>query len=109
VRRALVGTLLFAILLLAGCGAKPAPTLSVTAEQKGEGMVIHIATTNFQVGPDGHVHVRLNGGDEAMIYANTYTIPKLEPGRYTVDVELSNAKHENLGVKQSLQVEIKPN
>ncbi|MFZ5828294.1 MAG: hypothetical protein ACOY94_28645 [Bacillota bacterium] len=106
--RIFVLALLLLTLALTGCGGRPEPTLEVSAEQRGSGLVILMKTTNFRLGQDGHAHVRLNGGPEAMIYSNTYTIPKLDPGVYTIEVELSNVKHENLGIKQTIQHEVKP-
>lgn len=107
-RRFLLLALLALTLIAAGCGKRPAPTLEVSAEQRGSSLVILLKTTNFTLGRDGHAHVRLNGGPEAMIYANSYTIPKIDPGLYTIEVELSNQKHENLGIKQTIQYEVKP-
>lgn len=108
IRRMLVLALVLLTLTLAACGGKKSePQLQVSAEQKGSGLVLRLQTTDFAIGKDGHAHVRLNGGDEAMIYAYTYTIPELQPGLYTIEVELSNLKHENLGVKQTLQHEQK--
>lgn len=106
-RRILILALALLLLLVSGCGKRPDPTVEATAEQRGSGLVIRIKTTNFTLGKDGHAHVRLNGGPEAMIYGPTYTIPELEPGLYTIDVELSNTKHENLGIKTSIQQEVK--
>lgn len=107
VRRLLL--LLLALALLAGCGGKKAePTLAVTAEQRETSLVIRIQTTHFVMGKDGHAHIRLNGGPEAMIYANTYTVPNLAPGRYEIDVELSDPKHVDLGIRQLIEFEMKP-
>lgn len=108
VRQILVLALLLLTLGATGCGRRPDPTLEVSAEQRGSGLVIQMKTTNFRLGKDGHAHVRLNGGPEAMIYANTYTIPEIEPGIYTIEVELANVKHENLGIKQTIQYEVTP-
>lgn len=101
--------LLLSVLLLVACGGKKTePTLAVSAEQKGAGLVIRVKAANFTFGKDGHAHVRLNGGPEAMIYADTYTIPTLTPGLYRIDVELANVKHEPLGVHKSVEYEVKP-
>lgn len=108
IRRFLVLVLLLVTVTAIGCGKRPEPTVHATAEQRGSSLVIRITTTNFVLGKDGHAHVRLNGGPEAMIYANTYTIPEIKPGLYTIEVELSNAKHENLGIKQTMECEVKP-
>lgn len=108
IRRMLGLTLALTLLLLAGCGSnKPQPTLQVTSEQKGKGLVLRLQTTNFVIGKDGHAHLHLNDGPEVMIYANTYTIPELKPGLYKIEVELSNSQHENTGIKQIIEQEIK--
>lgn len=107
IRRTTGLVLLLLLVILVGCGQKAAPTLQVSAEQRGNSLVIHLATTNFVIGKDGHGHVRLNGGPEAMIYSRTYTIPEIEPGTYTIDVELQNLEHESLGIKQTIQYEVK--
>ncbi|MFZ5816566.1 MAG: hypothetical protein ACOY93_14910 [Bacillota bacterium] len=99
---------LLLLALTAGCGGRPAPTLQVSAEQRGEDLVIHLRTANFSLGRDGHAHIRLNGGPEAMIYGPAYTVPDLAPGLYIIEVELSNQRHENLGIKQTIQYEVKP-
>lgn len=95
-----------AALALAGC-AKPKPTLSVTLEQSGLDLVIHMETANFEIGKTGHAHVRLDGGPEVMPYTKTYTIPKVSPGKHSVWVELSDAKHQSLGISQTAEIEIK--
>jgi hypothetical protein len=100
--------LLLALLVLAGCGGRKAqPTLQVSAEQKGASLVIRAQTTNFVAGKDGHIHIRLNDGPEAMIYGSTYTIPEVKPGSYKIDVELADQKHVPIGVRQTIQVEVK--
>lgn len=108
IRRIVSLALALLLLVTAGCGGRKAePTLQVTAEQRGSGLVLRLQTTNFVLGKDGHAHVRLNGGPEAMIYGSTYTIPELKPGLYTIEVELQDLQHKYLGVKQTLHYEVK--
>lgn len=110
VQRLFAVGLLALALVVTGCGGgkKTERTLSVTAEQQGSELKLRFETTNFEVGKDGHIHVRINGGPEAMVFAYTYTVPDLAPGRYEIETELSNAKHVNLGIKRTITVEMKP-
>lgn len=99
--------LLIATLLVTGCAEKPKPALKVTAEQKGTNLVIHMETTHFEIGKDGHAHIRLDGGPEVMPYTATYTVPNVKPGKHKVWVELSDPSHVPLGVQQAVQIETK--
>ncbi|MBP2018990.1 hypothetical protein J2Z79_002406 [Symbiobacterium terraclitae] len=101
---------LLAAALLAGCGSKEtaAPKLSVQASQEGTSLVVRVSTENWQPGKDGHVHIYLNDGPEAMIYGYTYTVPDIEPGQYKIHVELANTRHENIGVSETIYFEVKP-
>lgn len=101
---------LLAAVLLAGCGSKEtaAPKLSVQASQEGTSLVVRVSTENWQPGKDGHVHIYLNDGPEAMIYGYTYTVPDIEPGQYKIHVELANTRHENIGVSETIYFEVKP-
>jgi nitrous oxide reductase accessory protein NosL len=101
--------LLLAVGILAGCGGgqKVKPALDFTLEQTGEGVVVHMQATNFQVGKDGHFHLYLDDGPQTMAYSNTYTFPKLSPGKHKVTVGLSDLKHLDMGVTQSKEIEVK--
>lgn len=104
----LLGVLLAGALLLGGCKAeRPAPTVDFTAEQQGQSLVITVQTTNFRIPGDGHWHVRLNDGPEAMAYSKVYTIPNVAPGTYKVYVELSDLKHQDLGVSATREIVVK--
>lgn len=101
--------LMLALLLavaLVGC-SKPQPTLKVTVEQVGTGLLIRMETTNFVIGKDGHAHIRLNGGPEVMPSTTSYTIPNVKPGKYKVFVELSKPDHGPIGVQQEVEIEVK--
>jgi len=102
--------LVLAALALAGCGGQrsEAPKLSVTASQEDGALVVHVKTENWQVGKDGHVHIYLNDGPEAMIYGYTYRVPDIEPGEYKIHVELANRRHEHIGVSETIYFEVKP-
>jgi len=101
---------LLAAALLAGCGGKEtaAPTLSVQASQEGSSLVVRVSTENWQPGRDGHVHIYLNDGPEAMIYGYTYTVPDIEPGEYKIHVALADNRHEHIGVSETICFEVKP-
>lgn len=104
----LAGGILSAALLLGGCGAeRPQPSMDFTVVQTGKGITIQVFTTNFQVPQDGHIHIWINDGPETMAFQNTYTIPELPPGVHRVTVDLSDLKHNNLGLKQSKEVEVR--
>lgn len=108
VRRRIAAALL-AVLVLAGCGGKKSePTLEVEARQEGRNLVVQVSTQGYVIGQDGHVHVYLNDGPEAMIYGHTYTVEDIEPGNYKIRVELANIRHENIGVSQIVEIEVKP-
>lgn len=95
-------------LLLGGCKAdRPEPTVDFTAEQQGQSLVITVETTNFRIPGDGHWHIRLNDGPEVMAYSKVYTIPNVAPGTYQVFVELSDLKHQNLGVSKTKEIVVK--
>lgn len=97
-----------ALLLLAGCRAqRPQPEFDFTVEQKGEGLTVRVETGAFEVPKDGHVHVRLDDGPEAMIYGKSYTIPKVAPGKHKVIVQLSDPQHNYFGVSKEKEIEIK--
>lgn len=100
--------LLAALVLLAACGApKAKPTLAVTAEQVGTDLVIKMETGNFEIGKDGHAHLRLDGGPEVMPNTAAYTVPNIKPGKHKVWVELSDPGHVPLKVQQEIEVETK--
>jgi hypothetical protein len=107
VRRAFALILGLLLIALAGCGSKPKPEMEVSVRQNGESLVVQVKTKNFRVPADGHVHIRLDDGPEIMAWSETYTIPKVSPGQHVVHVELSDLEHRNLGVKQSIPVEVK--
>ncbi|HYG59404.1 MAG TPA: hypothetical protein VD902_15185 [Symbiobacteriaceae bacterium] len=100
---------LLVTLLAAGCRAasKPVPTLDFTLEQEGEGLVVRVQVTGMQVPEQGHVHVYLDDGPEAMAYTTTYRIPKVAPGAHKVRVELSDMQHRPLGVSLTKEITIK--
>src|SRR4051794_14886185 len=100
--RSVLAMVLLAALVLTGCGSgtKTRPTVDFSLEQSGESLIIRVETTNFKVPTDGHAHIRLDNGSEAMAYGQTYTIPKVEKGKHTVSVQLSDVSHNYLGVKQ---------
>jgi hypothetical protein len=99
---------LLVALMLAGCQSQQTkPEFSFTAEQKGEGLTILVKTTNFRIGKDGHVHIRLDDGPETMAYGPSYTIPKVAPGKHTVIVGLYDPAHKPLGQDQTKEIEIK--
>jgi hypothetical protein len=105
----LVAAFLAVAVLLSGCGGKrSAPVLDVTAAQEGRNLVVRVSTQNWEVGKDGHVHIYLNDGPEAMIYGHTYTVENVEPGQYKIRVELANLRHENIGVSKIVDFEVKP-
>ena len=95
-------------LLLGGCKAdRPAPTVDFTAEQQGQSLVITVESTNFRIPGDGHWHIRLNDGPETMAYSKVYTIPNMTPGTYQIYVELSDLKHNDLGISKSKEIVVK--
>jgi len=102
VRLCLAGVLALSI-LAAGC-TKPQPTLQVHAEQVDKDLVIKIQTTNFKVGRNGHIHLRINGGPEVMLLSDTYRLTNAAPGVYSIFVELSDPNHRNLDVDQRVEV-----
>ncbi len=109
-----MGGVLVLVLLLAlatGCSKQSAPktgvALEVTLAQKGEGIAISVQTTGFQVPKDGHIHISVDGGPQVMAYSNTYTIPKVAPGVHKVEVGLSDMQHNDLGVTQTKEIEVK--
>lgn len=105
----LIGALLLAVLVLAGCGGKKSePTLEVTAAQDGRNLKVQVSTQGYVIGKDGHVHIYLNDGPEAMIYGSTYTVENIEPGNYKIRVELANIRHENVGIGKTIEFEVKP-
>ncbi|HLN62801.1 MAG TPA: hypothetical protein VK464_14745 [Symbiobacteriaceae bacterium] len=111
-RRWVGGVLALVVLLamVAGCGKtepKTGVTLDATVVQKGEGISISVKTTGFQVPKDGHIHISVDGGPQAMAYSNTYTIPKVAPGVHKVEVGLSDMQHNDLGVSQTKEIEVK--
>lgn len=105
--RKALGALLLALVLMTGCGAKPAPTMNVTVQQVGQDLQVKIETTNFVIPKDGHAHLRLNGGPEVMPFGTTYTFPNLAPGKYLLDAELSDERHSYIGVKTQVEFEVK--
>jgi hypothetical protein len=111
IRRRWAGGLLALVsllLLLTGCGKeRPKPEIDFTLEQKGEGIAIVVTTTGFTVPKDGHIHIRVDGGPEAMAYSNTYTIPKVSLGKHSVEVGLSDMQHRDLGVTKTKEIEVK--
>lgn len=106
--RRLMAALLLAVLVLAGCGGKRSePTLDVVARQDGQNLVVQVSTQGYVIGKDGHVHIYLNDGPEAMIFGDTYTVENIEPGKYKIRVELANIRHENIGIGKTVEFEIK--
>jgi len=104
----LLTVLLAVALLVAGCrSTKPKPTMDFSLEQQGESLVVRVKVAGMQIPTDGHVHIRVDDGPEAMAYTSTYTIPKITKGKHRVSVELSDMQHEYLGVKQEKEIEIK--
>jgi hypothetical protein len=101
---------LAAALALTGCGGKQSaqPELSVSASQEDGALVVRVSTENWQPGKDGHIHIYLNDGPEAMIYGYTYRVPDIEPGRYKIHVELANQRHEPIGVSETIYFEVQP-
>ena len=108
--KALLAAAMAASLALAGCGGKQTaePKLTVTTTQEDGTLVVHVKTENWQVGKDGHVHIYLNDGPEAMIYGYTYRVPDIEPGEYKIHVELANPRHEHIGVSETIYFEVLP-
>jgi len=106
----LLAAVALASLGLTGCGGRESaqPELSVTASQEDGDLVVHVKTENWQPGKDGHVHIYLNDGPEAMIYGYTYRVPDIEPGQYKIHVELANRRHENIGVSETIYFEVLP-
>lgn len=98
---------LLLLVVLAACGPKQPPTLSVTVEQQGQNMVITAETGSFKLGVDGHMHVRINDGAEAMPNGNRYTLRNWPPGKYKIFVELADPNHNLLGVSQTVEFEMK--
>lgn len=105
VARIAMGALL--VLALLGCGGKSKPTIEMALSQQSDGLRVDVTTTGFEVGKDGHLHLRLDGGPETMVYKSNYTFPNVEPGKHSVFVELSNVAHKPLGVSQTKEIEIK--
>jgi len=107
---ALLAAAMLAALPLAGCGGRETaePTLSVTASQEDGALVVRVKTENWQPGKDGHVHIYLNDGPEAMVYGYTYRVPDIEPGLYKIHVELADHRHEPIGVSQTIYFEVQP-
>jgi len=95
--------------LLAGCSRteRPKPEFDFTVAQKGEGLSVQVETGSFRVPQDGHVHIKLDDGPEAMIYSRTYTIPKVTPGVHKVSIQLSDPQHNYFGESKEKTVEIK--
>jgi len=107
-QRLLAGGTLCAALLLGGCGdERPEPTMDFQVEQSGRGITIEVFTTNFQVPQDGHIHIWIDDGPETMAFQNTYTIPELSPGVHRVTVDLSDIRHNNLGLRKTKEVEVR--
>jgi predicted small lipoprotein YifL len=105
-----VYALLLSLLLLvalSACGPKKPPTLKAIVEQQGQNMVITAETENFKLGVDGHMHVRINDGPEAMPKGNKYTLANWPPGKYKVYVELSDPNHNPLGISETVEFEMK--
>lgn len=108
-RRFLAALLLVGLAVAAaGCTAsKGEPSLTVTLEQSGSDLVVHMETTNFVLGKTGHAHIRLDGGPEVMPNTKTYIIPNVKPGKHSVAVDLSDPSHKLLGIRQLAEIDIK--
>lgn len=108
IRPVLGAAMLCTVLTAVGCaGEPPEPAMDFSVEQEGKGITIRVTTENFQVPQDGHIHIWIDDGPETMAFQNTYTIPELPPGVHRVTVDLSDIRHNNLGLKQSKEVEVR--
>lgn len=95
-------------MLVAGCGqSKPKATVDFTAEQNGEALVVQAQTIGFNVPKDGHLHIQLDDGPVTMAYQLTYTFPKVAPGKHKVTLGLSDLAHNDLGITQTKEVDMK--
>lgn len=93
-------------LAMVGCGA-PKPSLQVTVEQSGQDLVVQVITTGFIVGKDGHIHLRLDDGPEAMPSKPTYTLRNVSPGQHRISLELSDPSHRPIGVSETVTVDMR--
>lgn len=98
---------LLLLVALSACGKKEPPTLKITVEQQDRNMVITAETGSFKLGVDGHMHVRIDDGPEAMPRGNRYVLNNWKPGTYKVFVELADPDHNPLGVSDTVMFEMK--
>ena len=92
--------------VLAGC-ARPPAELHGRVEVDGQTVAVRYDLRNFRLGRDGHVHISLDGGPEVMAGVDGYTFRQVAPGRHTVSVYVTDARHQPTELKQTVPFEVR--
>lgn len=93
---ALLISLVFTLLLLAGCGksAEPITDFNASVDVQGRSVTVKVDVPGKRMGKDYHPHLRLNDGPEVMMYSTTYSFPSLQPGTYKLTVGIAKPDHD---------------
>jgi hypothetical protein len=106
---ALLVAMLAVALLVGGCARKQRTvSFDFTLEQTAQGLKVAAQVTGLKIPQEGHMHVRLDDGPEAMPYEATYTIPKaaVSPGKHKVTVQITDVQHNPLGSPLTKEIDV---